>query len=188
MQEEYPADISTVFAFVWANKNFPQASREILDNLEYLHLRSNKYIDFFFPGYRPIDITCTKFNISLDWEFISGDFVSAIDRIERISKWRYSGNSEILILEWSHRAIQFEHAISLDLDYLVKSEIIESPSSLLEDIIRIAKSCNRVSEFSTELNLLEAKHSVLKAITQYLSKKLQGAHAGSFKCRNLEIR
>lgn len=186
MQEKYPSDVPTSFVLVWVNKNFPKALKEILNNSEYIHLRSNDYIDFFFPGYAfEIDID-TKGNILDDWEFDTYLFVNAIEHIERISKWHYSGDSEILFLEYSHNRIQFANSLSLNVDYLLANNIITSVSSLLENIIEIAKSCTRVSEFSHKLNYLEAKQSSLSAIKKYITTKFKGVHTGAFKCKNLE--
>lgn len=190
MQEKYPPDIVTTFVFVWANKDFPQSSKEILDNSEYLHLRSNGYIDFFFPGYlikEDIDTSKDEWKISHSWEFDTEEFVRAIKYIEGISRWRYSGDTEFLFLEYSSGRIRFQNSISLNTDYLLKDNVIPSLPSLIEDIIRTAKSYNRVSDFSRELNCLEAKKSTMNAIKKYISVKLHGAYTGTYKCKNLEL-
>ena len=190
MQENYPPDIVTTFVLVWANKDFPQSSKEILDYLEYLHLRSNGYIDFFFPGYllrENVDIAeDRKWNISVNWEFNIADFVRAIEYVEGVSKWRYSGNTEFLFLEYSAGIIRFQNSISLNIDCLLKDSVISSLPSLVEDIIRVAKPYNRVSDFSRELNYLEVKKSTLNAVKKYISTKLKGVHTGAFRCKNLE--
>lgn len=191
MQDNYPSDIVTAFILVWANKNSPQSSKEILDYSEYLHLRSNGYIDFFFPGYLlrdNIDMTEDgKWNISVSWEFNTTDFVKAIEYVERVSKWRYSGNTEFLFLEYSAGKIRFQNSISLNIDCLLKDNVISSLPSLVEDIIGAAKPFNRVSDFSRELNYLEAKKSTIIAIKKYISIKLKGVHTGTFRCKNLEL-
>lgn len=190
MQAKYPSDITTTFVLVWANKNFPQAAKEILDNAEYIHLRSNDYIDFFFPGYLPkINISeGEEWNIFHSWEFNTEDFVRAIEYVENVSRWRYSGNSEFLFLEYSAGKIVFENSISLNIDYLLKNKMIDSLSSLMENIIRISKSYVQVSDFSRELGYLEAKESIIEAVKKYLSAKLKGVHIGTFRCRNLELK
>jgi len=186
MEKEYPTDVPTTFAFVWVNRDFPQALKELLNNSEYIHLRSNGYIDFFFPGYRLDTDIDDKWNILNSWEFDIGLFVEAIEYIEGISKWHYSGNSEILFLEYLHGRIQFKDSLSLNVDYLLENNVIASVSSLMEAIIKIAKSCTRVSEFSRKLNYMEIKQSSLHAIKEYISNKFKGIHIGAFRCRNLE--
>lgn len=179
----YPYDVPTTFILVWANAKYPQSASSLLENLEYNNLRSGKYIDFFFPGYteKSVDVS-TAFN----WKFNPSDFVISIERIEDMSKWKYSGNTEFLFLEYCHGKIDFTHTISINIDQLLKDNIIASVPALVEDIIRIAKSCNRVSEFAHQLNFLEAKHSIKKSIKQLIIDKFKGAHVGAFCYRNLE--
>lgn len=193
MEKKYPPDITTTFVFVWANSDFPQSSKVVLDYSEYLHLRSNDYIDFFFPGYLLMDDISVDekgkiSKISHSWRFSTSKFVEAVEYIESISKWRYSGNTEFLFLEFSSGRIQFQNAISLNIDCLLKDNVISSLPALLEDIIRVAKSYNQTSDFSRELNYLEAKNSTINALKRYISTKLKGAHTGSFRCKNLELK
>lgn len=175
----YPTDITTTFILVWANKHYPQSATALLENIEYNHLRSGQYIDFFFPGYE------NQFNSSFDWTFNSSDFIKSIEKVENMSKWRYSGNTEFLFLEYTHGKISFEHTISLNIDQLLQDNIIPSVPVLMEDIIRISKSCTEVSEFANQLNYLEASKSIKKFIKQYIINKLSGVRIGTFCYRNL---
>jgi len=189
MKEHYPYDISTVFVFVWANKKYPQSAESLLENSEYINIRSNKYIDFFYPGYdieTSANFDDENFKVLTERVFIMSDFIRSIETIENMSKWRYSGNAELLILEYYHGKIKFDKAISINLDKLLSDNIIFSVNSFIEDIIRIAKSCNTTSEFSHKLNYSEAKLSIQDAIKKYLSDKLNGTHIGTFLCQNLE--
>lgn len=179
----YPDDVTTTFVLVWANKRYPQSATALLENLEYNHLRSGKYIDFFFPGY--IDKSVSS-DSSFNWEFSPSDFVESIKRIESESKWRYSGNTEFLFLEYRSGKVDYRHTISINIDQMLKYNIISSVPAFVEDIIRIAVSCTEVSEFADQLNLWEAKHSVRHSIWQYIIDKFKGIHVGTFRYKNLE--
>lgn len=133
----------------------------------------------FFPGYDK------QFDAPFDWKFNSSDFVNSIEKIENMSKWRYSGNTEFLFLEYTHGNISFEHTISLNIDQLLQNNSISSIPVLMEDIIRVSKSCTQVSEFANQLNYLEASKSVKNSIKQYIINKLNGVHTGTFCYRNL---
>lgn len=200
----YPYDVTTTFILVWANKHYPQSATALLENFEYNHLRSGEYIDFFFPGYKN---QSNSFNSSINWIFNSldfdksnekkqfypsfdlvfsiSDFVNSIEEIENMSKWRYSGNTEFLFLEYAHGKISFEHTISLNIDQLLQNNTISSIPVLMEDIIKISKSCTQVSEFANKLNYLEASKSIISSIKQYIINKLNGVHTGTFCYRNL---
>ncbi|MDE6687212.1 MAG: hypothetical protein K2K17_07845 [Lachnospiraceae bacterium] len=88
------------------------------------------------------------------------DFGKSIKELENMSKWRYSGNTEFLFLEFKNGEISFEHTLSLNIDQLLQNHTISSIPVLIEDIIKASKSCTQVSEFANQLNYLEASKVV----------------------------
>lgn len=179
----YQNDVTTTFVLVWANRNDPQSATMLLRNMEYYHLRSDKYIDFFFPGY--IEQNSYTIN-SFNWEFNVSDFVESIKRIENISKWKYSGSTEFLFLEYKNRKIDFKHTISINIDQFLNDNPRLSLSNLVEDIIRVARSCNKVPEFSRQLNLMEAQRNCKNSIKQWIIKQFGGIFFGTFRLKNLK--
>lgn len=184
MLKTYPYEETTPFILVWANKKHPQSATAILENLEYNHLRSGKNIDFFFPGY--VSSSKQQDKSSFDWEFRTEDFVESIKTVEDISKWKYSGETEFLFLEYEKGNISFKNTISINIDRLLRNNIIESVPSFVEELIRVSEYSNKISDFSFNLNYLEAEYSAKKSIKEYLISMFNGVHTGAFCHRNLE--
>lgn len=155
----YPCDITKTFILVWVNKHHHKSAIALFENFDLNH--SNwlfgglERMDFYFPGFKNPFVSFfgdKKFNVL--------DFVKSVKEMENMSKWRYSGNTEFLFLEYINGEISFEHTISLNIDELLQNNTISSVSVLMEDIIKISKSCTQVSEFASQLNYLEASISV----------------------------
>lgn len=78
---------------------------DILKSLNYYHHLSGKNKDFYLPGYGaywygkyPDGRVVTQIN-GVDWSFSDSMFITFIDELESRSNWRYSGESELLILD-----------------------------------------------------------------------------------------
>lgn len=92
-----------VFLFVRPTK---ASDREIINEFEYIHYNSGKYCSVYAigytndpdkatnPEYRPVtEVSENK------WWFSTKAFVEFKTKLEQQIKWRYSGESEILILQ-----------------------------------------------------------------------------------------
>ena len=97
--------------------------RNIADSLEYYHFRSGKTVNFYLPGYgaywsqqeHPDEKIVTIVN-GVKWSFSNEMFVDFINDLEDHSQWRYSGESELLLVELKDGILSYENAIQLYLD------------------------------------------------------------------------
>lgn len=86
---------------------------------------SGKNTNFYLPGYGAYwygtysdGRVVTKIN-GAEWWFSDQMFIQFIDEPETYSSWKYSGESELLILEYKNGRLLFENVIRLQLDNMI---------------------------------------------------------------------
>jgi hypothetical protein len=175
MRSRYDHDSSCTVGILFANPTKSFVKDEILANIEYANERSGRYIDFFFAGFSKYN-TYDPQEILIDapcgnrWHFSFTMFNNFISEIEHVSKWQYSGETELFLLEFSDGKLHFDKAISIWLDRAVREESIYSASTLFEDIYRIARSKTYTSDFRNALASRNAMRSSFQAVCDYIDK------------------
>ena len=177
MRNQYN-NVSTIVGVLFANPNKTLVKQEILDNLEYANKRSGAYIDFYFAGYseyRTDDeqentICAPKGN---EWYFSPKMYIDFINQFEECSNWKYSGETELLLLEYKNGTLCFDKVISLWIDKLVRNENIYSVSNLFETIYRVARDKTEIDEFSYSLMYKNIKGSIFEIICSYIDEKFR---------------
>ena len=112
-----------VFLFVRPTK---ASDREIINEFEYIHYNSGKYCSVYAigytndpdkatnPEYRPVtEVSENK------WWFSTKAFVEFKTKLEQQIKWRYSGESEILILQnnpGKSKVLDFSNYVSININ------------------------------------------------------------------------
>ena len=145
--------------------------RNIADSLEYYHFRSGKTVNFYLPGYgaywsqqeHPDEKIVTIVN-GVKWSFSNEMFVDFINDLEDHSQWRYSGESELLLVELKDGILSYENAIQLYLDKMLRDKVVESVHGLFEDIIRNTKKKDSISGVSNTLGTQKLKQLTRKNI------------------------
>jgi hypothetical protein len=179
MRDRYGKDTNShVIGILIANPNKTFVKDEILNNIEYADTRSGLYIDFFFAGYSSSDThdeqqIIIKAPNGKKWYFNFKIFNDFINQLEKISKWKYSGETEFLLLEFKQNELHFDKVISIWLDKAVKEGNIYSASSLFEDIYRIARARNETNKFSDALAVGTIKGSIFDFICSFLHESLK---------------
>ena len=88
--------------------------KEILNSLEYFHFRTGKTINFYLPGYGaywPRTEYSDRKVVEIDgvkWFFSNEKFVQYIEDLEKYSKWEYSGESELLLIELKEGKLSYK--------------------------------------------------------------------------------
>ena len=128
---------------LFANPDEDIVGREILPKLNYLHHRSKKKIDFFFPGYGQYwnesyapdfeDVITIEGN---RWLFSNKKYVEFIEELEKDSKWEYSGETDLIIIEYINDCLDFKNAIIININNAYRCKSIPSSSRLFEIIFR----------------------------------------------------
>lgn len=168
-----------VFLFVRPAK---ASDREIINEFEYIHYNSGKYCSVYaigytnnpdkatHPEYRPVtEVSENK------WWFSTKAFVEFKTKLEQQIKWRYSGESEILILQnnpGKSKVLDFSNYVSININSGLRKGYIDSFQVFMESLIRSARSEVTAKEAIREVRngKLSIKGAALSAIED--SKKV----------------
>lgn len=136
----------------------PEAT-EILQEFEYIHYNSAKYCSIYAIGYtddftkdttyRPVN---TTFNSK--WYYSAKAFVEFKNKLESRIKWKYSGETELLILQnspGSRDPLNFRNYVAIDINKGIREGYIDSFQSFMESLIRSSKSKVTAKEASSDV-------------------------------------
>lgn len=133
-----------VFLFVRSTET------EILKEFEYIHYNSAKYCSIYAIGYtddftKANDPTYKRVNeaMSGDWYFSNKAFVDFKNKLEDRINWRYSGETEILVLQnnpGKRNVLNFQNYVAIDVRKGIREGYLDSFQNFMESLIRSAKS------------------------------------------------
>ena len=142
--------------------------KTILDSLEYFHFRTGKSLNFYLPGYGAYwpkseysDGKVVTIIDGVNWSFSNQMFVRFVSELENCSKWSYSGESELLLVELKNGEITFENVIQFWLDNMLRDNVIKSIYSFLEQLFRVCSDKDKIDQISNALG-----NDKFKQITQ----------------------
>lgn len=146
----------------------------ILSRINQYHHRSNYNIDFYLPGYGaywygncgPQEVVCTIDKV--DWLFSDKLFCEFIAQLESVSKWTYSGETELILLNYSNGNLDFSEVVVFWLDKMVRDGIIYSPASFFENIFMLFKNNATVYEVSDRLATRGIGNSIWKILCEQI--------------------
>ncbi|GAB6109029.1 hypothetical protein [Fusibacter bizertensis] len=159
-------------AILLVKPNKSQSSEEILNNISYFHQRSEDKLDIFLPGYGaywgdsiPDSINVCRVDYT-DWSFSNKHYVEFIKKLETISKFKYSGGSELILIDFVDKDLSFEKVVRVKLERALRDEAIDSIEEFIENVIsRFIKSTNTY-EVSDTLTLKELGKSIGSELKQ----------------------
>lgn len=142
--KEYQESVKAIGILI-ARPNIQFVKEQILCDINYFYHRSGKYIDFFLPGYGaywyghyPDEQNICKVD-GVNWSYSDKMFCIFIDELERQTKWKYKGETELIIINAVNGEFDFTNTFSIWLDSVVKDEAIYSVRTFMEDIIRTSR-------------------------------------------------
>ena len=159
-----------------------QDAIDIIREFEYLHYNSSRYCSIYAVGYsndfqKQSDTHYRKICeiLNSDWYFSSKAFVEFKDNLEKRIKWKYSGETEILILQnnpGKHDPLNFINYVAIDVNKGLKEGYIDSFQRFMESLVRSAKSSVTAKEamFEIRKSRVSIKEIILGAIDD--SKKI----------------
>ena len=159
-----------------------QDAVDIIREFEYIHYNSSKYCSIYAVGYsndfqKQSDTHYRKIYeiLNSDWYFSSKAFVEFKDNLEKRIKWKYSGETEILVLQnnpGKHDPLNFTNYIAIDVNKGLKEGYIDSFQRFMESLVRSAKSSVTAKEamFEIRKSRVSVKEIILGAIDD--SKKI----------------
>ncbi|MFQ7293314.1 MAG: hypothetical protein ACLRQ0_13975 [Monoglobales bacterium] len=168
-----------VFLFV---KPSTQEANDIIREFEYIHFNSANYCSIYAIGYsndpqKNTDKTYRKITeiIGSDWYFSYSEFVDFKDKLEHRIKWRYSGETEILILQNNpdgRDPLNFSNYVAININNGLREGYLDSFQVFMESLVRSAKS--KVTAKEAVFDLRKRRISIKEIIMQTIkdSKKI----------------
>lgn len=136
-----------VFLFV---KPTNQAALDIIREFEYIYFNSDKYCSVYAIGYsndfeKASDSRYSKIGRvdGSDWYFSTKAFVEFKNNLENRIKWKYSGETEILVLQNNpgyRDPLNFRNYVAIDVNRGIKEGYMDSFQRFMESLIRSARS------------------------------------------------
>lgn len=117
-----------------------ETGKSILGSLNFYHHMSGESINFFLPGYSAYTDSVYKDNVpvvSIDdvpWSFSVEHFVNFVNDMQKYSKWIYSGESDLLLVEYENNLLCFDRTMDLKLDLMLKEGVIHSVPSFFQSL------------------------------------------------------
>ena len=156
MKSRY-GDSSAMVGILFANPRKTFVKDEILNMIKYDNERSGLDIDFFFAGYSkletddPDEIVINAPKNGQKWHYNERIFTNFINHIHDTSEWKYSGETELLLLDFREGELHFDKSLVIWLDRAVRDRSIYSVSNLFENIYRIVRSKGNTRSLIDEL-------------------------------------
>ena len=141
--------------FIRGNREGPgkELAKQVVASYDYWNEDSGKYIDMVFPGWGG-DLGNIKFNDKA--------FLNCRNKVQAISKWKPTGETEILLLNYDFKIVQwngpqnvigggsfsFEETIILPIELIIRDKRIGSIDGFMQELINSAKENSVRSEES----------------------------------------
>lgn len=131
-----------------------RAGKDIVETLPYYHHRSGRSINFYLPGYGAYwygvypDEKDVAIIDSTQWSFSNQKYVEFIEALEKHSKWKYSGESELLLIEYANDKLDYSRVLRFHLDAMMRDGAIPSVNVLFENLFRYASRQRTLTEIS----------------------------------------
>ncbi|MGG7035694.1 MAG: hypothetical protein ACI7YS_10965 [Flavobacterium sp.] len=167
-------------AILLAPKFSKRGFDDIIQRIEYLNMRSGKTLHFYCAGYgayQPDIADAEKLNVNvkynpnrIPWTFSQIQFAKFVDDLETETKWTYSGNTEIIILE---NTDNFKNCIVLKIDEMIKDKIIDSANDIIEALIQYSRRENSIQKISLKEIDKITDDETIKGILSLLPKPFE---------------
>jgi hypothetical protein len=152
--------------------------KSILNSLEYFHFRTGKCINFYLPGYGaywnnsyPDGKIVTEIN-GVKWSFSNEMFTEFVCDLEKYSKWKYSGESELLLVDLKNGVFSFDKMMQFHLDNMIRDNVIYSVHQFFEQLFRVCKDKETLNQVSNAFGLDKAKQIAKERILDKLPIEL----------------
>ena len=94
---------------------------------------------------------------NVNWSFSNQMFALFIEDLEKNSKWQYSGESELLLVDLKEGTLSYEKMMQFYLDKMIRDGVIYSVDQFFEELFRICKDKDSLNQISNAFGLNKAK-------------------------------
>lgn len=140
-----------------------ETGKSILNSLEYFHFRTGKTVNFYLPGYGAYwtnDYPDGKIVTTIDgvnWSFSNQMFTEFIFDLEKYSKWQFSGESELLLVELKEGILSYKNIMQFHLDNMIRDKVIFSVHQFFEQLLRLCKDKDSLNQISNTFGVDKVK-------------------------------
>lgn len=174
LQNKYQGTSKT-FGILLVRPNKTPASEEILNDIQYFHHRSSEKLNIYLPGYGaywgdeiPDAVDICKVG-SEKWSYSSERFSNFIGTLEKVSKWKYHSEIELLLLDYAENTISFNNVVRINLNAALRDGAIDSATSFIEKVISIFNKKKSLVSASDSLTLAQLGKSVSDVLREKFS-------------------
>lgn len=153
--------------------------KDIVGELEYYHHLTGHSINFYLPGYGAYwnteeypDMKVVTEIDRTDWSFSNKAFVEFIYVLEEVSRWKYSGESELLLIPYHDGKLDFSNVAVFCLDAMLRDEVISSVSRFITELSRNAKRNNAVKSMTVKSAAKCVTKTIVQETVELLPKNL----------------
>ena len=170
-----------------------ETGKNILDSLNHYHHLTGCNINFYLPGYGAYwnsDIYPDMREVTIIdgaiWSFSDKAFVSFVSKLESVSSWKYSGESELLIIPYFDKKMNFSKVGRFHLDAMLNDGTISSISSFITNLSRVLQRDNSLNSIKVNGIVKNAKKNavdeMMEKIPNYFSKFIKSSR--HYLCHN----
>lgn len=126
-----------------------ETGRSIQDHLAYYHFRTGCTVHFYLPGYGASwkqacgDGRAVTTIDGAQWSFSSEMFQRFVREMERRSKWRYSENSELILITYKNHELLYDKMMIFYPDLMLRDGVICSMQQLFDVLFNLCRSEER---------------------------------------------
>lgn len=166
-----------IVVLLFVRPSLPDAYN-IINEFNYIHYNSRKYCSIYAVGYsnnkiktQNLDFKSVEGICGNEWYYSDEAFIDFKDKLENRLQWKYSGDIELIILQSNpdgKNILNFENYLTIDVNYGIKNNYIESFSRFIELLIRSSKKEVEIASLNNEMNKskLKIKEIVLDTIEE----------------------
>ncbi len=151
-----------------------ETGKNILESLNYYHELSEESFNFYFPGYGAYwnnTYSDEKVVAEVDevkWFFSDKAFVKFIRELQKNSRWKYSGESELLLLQLNDGELSYEGAMVFHLDAMIRDKVIDSIPAFFQDLFGLLEDKETLEQISDALGWDKLKDMVKDGVLEKL--------------------
>lgn len=156
---------------------------EIIPRFSYLEIRTSDKINFYcagyggfwnkelFPDMEEVKTFKYKDGCSIPWAFSQAKFARFIDELESNTSWKYSGGTELIILDEN---ADFSKAMIFNIDRMIKDKVLSNSSELFEALIQWSRNCNSsINRFRLAALKKHVGEEFINSLIELLPKSLK---------------
>jgi hypothetical protein len=176
-----------LIGILFALPNAEITKNEILKHLDWYHVRSGKYIDFYCAGYGPASPNDPKAIYQQElrirgWYFNPIHIDSVARKIEKTTGWRFNGETTLILTNAKYDKVNYQSYIDFDsmiacnLEEMVKIGAIRTVRGFFDKIFEYAEKAPKNDPtwgFSDKMGLQKISEALISFVASLLPGDLE---------------